>query len=102
MVNDGIQSNPVFVIVFIFQYQNNPGFLPGLKSIVKRLADAFRPFGSKIKFNSVGVREAITPGSVRKDNFHLAVMVVAPSGLIILFGMDSLCIGRNHKEKNDC
>ena len=100
MLNDGVQPNPVFIILLLLQYQDNSCPLPCLDGIVKRLSDGFSPLRAKVKFNSVGVREAITPGSVWKDHFHLPVVILAPLGLIPLFRMQPLCLGRGGHQQN--
>ena len=74
MVNDGVQPNPVFIILLFLQYQDNPCFLPCLYGIVRRLTYRFRPFVPKVKFNGVGICEAITAGSVWQYHFHLPLI----------------------------
>jgi hypothetical protein len=82
MINDGIQPDPVFIITRIFKDRDNPGPLSGLDGIVKGLADGFSPLVSKVKFNGVGICEAITLGFVRKNNFRLSALGFTPLGLI--------------------
>jgi len=82
MGNDAIQPNPVFIIFLLFQYQDNPRFLSGLDCIIKGLSYCFSPFIPEVKFNGVGICEAITLGFVRKNNFRLSALGFTPLGLI--------------------
>jgi hypothetical protein len=54
VVNDRVQSNPVFSIFGRGQDQYDPRPLPCLDAIIKRLADRLGPFFGELDFNGMG------------------------------------------------
>lgn len=82
MFDYAIRSNPIFIVFFGFENQNDAGLFAGLEGVVQTLADRLGPFAAEVKFNRVGVRQAVGPGAIRQNNLCSAALLGTPLILI--------------------
>lgn len=93
MINGCIQSNPVFVILFSLQDQDDAGAFAGLEGVVERLTNCLGPFFAEIEFDGMGGSEAVAAGSVGQNIFCFAVVFFAPFFLVEFLRMQAGCGG---------
>lgn len=100
MIDSSIQPNPIFIVLFVFEDQDDTCFFACLERIVQALPDCLCPFLPKIKLNGVGTSKTIAPGTVRQDNLCLSTMFITPFILIPFLRMLSFCEAECGAEKN--